>query len=112
MSDKRKTAVFKVRRSIHANASPERVGAEFASFQRMNEWWGHLKGDPQRERSNGQWLDAYEAGLSGLVRWRSLGTCAGSPTVVKIPNLRCQQELAVEKRLDSVNRGMARPGLS
>lgn len=60
MSNRPEDSILKVRRSILVNASPERVWAEFSSFQRMNAWWGHIKDDPQAGTSKGQWLDAYE----------------------------------------------------
>jgi uncharacterized protein YndB with AHSA1/START domain len=67
MSYKPEDTILIVRRSIHMNASPERVWAEFSSFQRMNVWWGHIKDDPQAGTSKGQWLDAYEPCIGGRI---------------------------------------------
>lgn len=56
-----------VRRSIEVGAPPGRTWQEFASFERMNAWWGALVGDPQGGQPMGQRLVAYEPSVGGRV---------------------------------------------
>lgn len=56
-----------VRRSIHIQASPERVWEEFESFERMNRWWGITVGTPEAGKPTGQTLLMYEPRLGGRI---------------------------------------------
>ena len=60
-------SVLKVRRSIFINATPERVWAEFLTFERMDRWWGAKIGTPEAGKPQGQWLIAYEPRLGGSI---------------------------------------------
>jgi len=60
-------SVLVVRRSIHITATPERVWAEFTSFDRMNRWWGAIIGNPEAGTSNGQRLVTYEPRRGGRI---------------------------------------------
>ena len=60
-------SLLKVRRSIHINASPERVWQAFTSKSQMDLWWGLTKGSPEAGESKGQWLTAYEPRAGGRV---------------------------------------------
>jgi uncharacterized protein YndB with AHSA1/START domain len=61
-----------VRRSIHIQASPARVWEEFASFERLNGWWGHLTGAPEAGKGTGQRLVTYEPRLGGQIEMEVL----------------------------------------
>jgi uncharacterized protein YndB with AHSA1/START domain len=56
-----------VRRSIHIKAPPERVWKEFASFERMDLWWGKTLGTPAAGTPKGQRLLAYEPRTGGHI---------------------------------------------
>ena len=60
-------SVLVVRRSIHIDAKPGRVWQEFESFERMNRWWGAMRGVPEAGKSNGQRLVTYEPLVGGRV---------------------------------------------
>jgi len=61
------SSVLKVRRSILVNASPSRVWEAFASFERMERWWGAKCGTPVAGQPQGQWLVAYEPRVGGHI---------------------------------------------
>ena len=56
-----------VRRSIHIKAPPPRVWQEFASFERMNLWWGVTHGTPEGGTPKGQRLLRYEPHKGGHI---------------------------------------------
>ena len=56
---------LRVRRSIHIRADAGRVWQEFASFERMDGWWGAKTGSPEAGTSKGQWLVEYEPRAGG-----------------------------------------------
>ena len=60
-------SVLYVRRSIHVPASPSRVWREFASFDRMQLWWGKVIGEPEAGTSKGMWLRVCEPRVGGRV---------------------------------------------
>ena len=60
-------SVLVVRRSIHIQAAPARVWEEFASFERMNRWWGFHTGTPEAGSGNGQRLVTYEPRVGGQI---------------------------------------------
>ncbi len=60
-------SVLKIRRSIFIKATPERVWAEFVTFERMDRWWGAKIGTPEAGKSQGQWLIAYEPRVGGKI---------------------------------------------
>jgi uncharacterized protein YndB with AHSA1/START domain len=68
MSLKPEDSPLRIRRSILIAAPPERVWREFASRERMSEWWGKRTGAPEAGTSVGQWLDAYEPREGGAIR--------------------------------------------
>ncbi|MBI1815841.1 MAG: SRPBCC domain-containing protein [Deltaproteobacteria bacterium] len=82
-------SVLVVRRSIHITAPPERVWAEFTSFDRMNRWWGVLLGTPEAGTSKGQRLRVYEPRAGGRVEmevmWDGEPVRYGGPIVVFQP---------------------------
>lgn len=61
------SSILVVRRSIHIAASPDRVWDEFASFERMKQWWGLVLGVPRAGTPNGQRLLTYEPRLGGRI---------------------------------------------
>lgn len=65
-------SILVVRRSIHIAASPLRVWEEFATFERMNRWWGVMLGTPEAGKGNGQRLVAYEPRVGGQVEMEVL----------------------------------------
>jgi uncharacterized protein YndB with AHSA1/START domain len=78
-------SLLKVRRSIHINASPERVWQAFTSKSQMDQWWGLTKGSPEAGQTKGQWLTAYEPHLGGRVEMAVMwaGTRARYGGVIK-----------------------------
>ncbi len=62
-----------VRRSIFIEATPLRIWEEFASFDRMNQWWGAIAGEPQAGTSKGMWLMAYEPLVGGAIEMEVMG---------------------------------------
>lgn len=61
-----------VRRSVHVKAPIERVWKEFASFERMNLWWGKTVGAPEAGTPKGQRLIAYEPRQGGHIEMEVL----------------------------------------
>ncbi len=61
-------SVLKVRRSVHIKAAQQRVWEEFASFERMDKWWGAKRGNPVANQPSGQWLVAYEPRVGGAIK--------------------------------------------
>ena len=53
---------------IEMPLTPERVWREFASRERMGEWWGKRVGTPEAATAQGQWLDEYEPREGGRIR--------------------------------------------
>jgi uncharacterized protein YndB with AHSA1/START domain len=68
MIPKPEDSLLRVRRSILIAAPPERVWREFASRERMSEWWSRRTGTPEAGTSQGQWLDVYEPREGGTIR--------------------------------------------
>ena len=103
-------SILVVRRSIHIAAPPERVWAEFTSFDRMNRWWGVLIGDPEAGKSNGHRLRLYEPRVGGRIEmevmWDREAVRYGGPILVFEPG----KELTFE--IDWIpNRGWLCPTL-
>jgi uncharacterized protein YndB with AHSA1/START domain len=65
-------SVLVVRRSIHVEAPPARVWREFASFERMDRWWGVILGSPEAGRPNGQRLVTYQPRPGGRIEMEVL----------------------------------------
>lgn len=108
MSPKPEDSPLRVRRSILIAAPPERVWREFASRERMNEWWGKRTGTPEAATSRGQWLDAYEPREGGAIRmavmWDGERVSYGGTIKIFVPS----RELTFEN--DWIpNRGWKRP---
>jgi uncharacterized protein YndB with AHSA1/START domain len=61
------SGILVVRRSIHIAASPDRVWHEFASFERMTQWWGLVLGAPRAGTPNGQRLLTYDPRPGGRI---------------------------------------------
>jgi uncharacterized protein YndB with AHSA1/START domain len=102
--------VLVVRRSIHIMAPPERVWQQFASFDRLNRWWGIIIGEPEAGRANGQRLLAYEPKKGGRIEmevtFKGAGLRYGGVIVVFDPG----RELTFES--DWIpNQGWLRPTL-
>ena len=89
MIHKPENSVLKVRRSIHIKAPPSKVWGAFASFERMDGWWGFKTGDPQAGTSKGQFLDRYEPRVGGriemAVMWDGARVCYGGEIKVFLP---------------------------
>ena len=99
---------LRVRRSILIAAPPERVWREFASRERMSEWWGKRVGAPEAGTAQGQWLDEYEPREGGRVQmsvlWDGARVAYGGTIKIFAPG----QELTFEN--DWIpNRGWAAP---
>jgi uncharacterized protein YndB with AHSA1/START domain len=79
-------SILVVRRSIHINAQPARVWEEFASFERMNLWWGLTTGIPEAGTPKGQRLIRYEPSVGGRIEMEVVFNGAamryGGPIVV------------------------------
>jgi uncharacterized protein YndB with AHSA1/START domain len=60
-------SVLIVRRSILIKAPPGRVWHQFATFDKMERWWGARMGAPEAGTSQGQWLIAYEPRVGGRI---------------------------------------------
>ena len=67
MSHAPEDCVLKVRRSIHVKAPPDAVWRHFASFDRLEDWWGHRAGAPEAGTSKGQWLEKFEPRRGGRI---------------------------------------------
>ena len=101
-------SILVVRRSIHIAAAPARVWEEFASFERMNRWWGIIVGVAEAGRPNGQRLVKYEPRVGGRIEMEVMvngaATRYGGPIVVFDPG----RELTFEN--DWIpNQGWLRP---
>lgn len=99
---------LRVRRSILISAPPERIWREFASRERMSEWWGKRAGTPEAGTAQGQWLDEYEPREGGRIRmsvlWDGARVAYGGTIKIFAPG----QELTFEN--DWIpNRGWAAP---
>jgi uncharacterized protein YndB with AHSA1/START domain len=82
-------SILSVRRSIHIKAQPPTVWDDFATFERMNRWWGILKGEPRAGSNNGQRLLIYEPRVGGRIEMEIIlngaATRYGGPIIVFEP---------------------------
>ena len=103
-------SILVVRRSIHIRATPARVWEEFTSFERMNRWWGVLRGSPEAGSGNGQRLVTYEPHVGGRIEMEVLFQGAPIRYGGKIIVFEAGRELTFES--DWIpNQGWQRPTL-
>lgn len=60
-------SVLKIRRSVFINAASDKVWRQFSDIERMRQWWGAVKGEPQAGTPQGQVLETFEPKAGGRI---------------------------------------------